>query len=432
MSSLNIKPIKHLKGNIDIPGDKSITHRAIILSSLAEGETSIENTLKSEDCLNTLSALKMMGIEAKFKENSLFICGQGIKGLCEPKDVIFLGNSGTSMRLLIGLLSAQNFYTVLTGDDSLKSRPMKRVITPISLMGGKIYGRNDNNYAPITIVGNSNLIGIDYKSSIPSAQIKSAVLLAGLYAQGITSYTEPISSRDHSEKMLNYFGAEIKKEGLTTIIKKTSFLKSPKVINIPGDISSASFFMVLAALIPDSLLLISNLGLNPTRIGILEVLKMMGASIEILNPRNQCGEPVGDVKIIGTKELKNITIDYKIIPKIIDEIPIITLAACLAKGFTKITGASELRVKESDRIANIVSELNKLGAKIKELEDGMLIEGVTSLMGNEVTSHGDHRIAMTLIIAGLIAKGETKVKDIDCINTSFPQFTDILFNLTQI
>lgn len=432
MSSLTVKPIKHLKGSINIPGDKSITHRAIILSSIAQGETIITNTLNSEDCLNTLSALKSMKIQANFQGKNLHICGHGLRGLCEPKEVIDLGNSGTSMRLLIGLLSAQEFFTVLTGDNSLRNRPMKRVITPISLMGGKIHGRKDNNYAPIAIVGNSNLKGIDYKSSIASAQVKSAVLLAALYAQGTTFYTEPNLSRDHTERMLSHFGAKIKKEGLTTIIEKTSTLLSPKTITIPGDISSASFFMILAALIPNSFLFIPNVGLNPTRTGIIEILKMMGTQVEILNLQNQCGEPVGDIKISGGKELKNITLNHQIIPKIIDEIPIIALAACLAKGTTKITGASELRVKESDRIKSIVTELNKLGAKVKELEDGMLIEGVDVLVGSEVTSYGDHRMAMTLIVAGLIAQGETKIEDIDCINTSFPLFNDILFNLIQI
>ncbi|MBU0599324.1 MAG: 3-phosphoshikimate 1-carboxyvinyltransferase [bacterium] len=432
MPSITVKLIKYLKGSIDIPGDKSITHRAMILSSLADGETLIKDFLKSEDCLNTLSALRLMGVEPIFQDKDLYISGVGLNGLREPKELINLGNSGTSMRLLLGFLSAQGFFTVLTGDDSLKSRPMKRVIEPLSLMGGKIYGRDDNNFAPLAVVGNPKLKGINYKAPLASAQVKSAVLLAGLYALVSTSYTEPIPSRDHSEKMLSYFGAEIKKEGLTTTIKKASYLRSPQVINIPRDISSASFFIVLATLISNSFLYIPNLGLNPNRTGILAVLSKMGASIEILNFHEECGEPVGDLKIIGSEKLKSVTLDYEIIPQIIDEIPIIALAACLAQGTTKITGASELRVKESDRIKTTVSELNKLGAKIKELEDGLLIEGVNFLVGNKVTSHGDHRIAMTLIIAGLVSRGETTVEDIECLNTSFPQFTKILFDLVQI
>jgi 3-phosphoshikimate 1-carboxyvinyltransferase len=429
MSTLNIKPIKTLKGRINIPGDKSISHRAIILGSLGEGDTIIENFLKSTDCLNTLEALKSMGVSAEFKEGRLYLQGRGLRGFKEPKDIIDLGNSGTSMRLLTGLLSALDFFVVLTGDESLKNRPMKRVIEPLSIMGAMIYGREENNYPPLAIIGNPKLKGICYKSPIASAQVKSAILLAGLYAEGSTSYTEPLPTRDHTERMLSYMGAEIEKRGLNITIKKTSCLKPPEILNIPGDISSASFFIVLAVLLEDSYLFIPNIGLNPNRIGIIEILKEMGGRIEILNQREECGEMVGDIEVRGGRKLKGVNLDYKIIPKIIDEIPIIALACCFAKGTTKITGASELRVKESDRIKNLVSELRRLKAKIKELPDGMIIEGENILEGGEVNSHQDHRLAMTLIIAGLVAQGETKIEDIDCIKTSFPNFTDLLFNL---
>ncbi len=412
-----------IKGEIKVGGDKSITHRGLILGSIAKGVTMLTNYSKCDDCMSTLEIMKKLGITITKKESLVRIEGKGVKGLKEPVDVLNCNNSGTSMRLLSGLLAGQNFFSVLTGDSSLLKRPMKRIIEPLSLMGAKINGRNNNKFAPLAIKG-GKLNAIDYKTPIASAQVKSSILLASLYAKGNTSVTEPEKSRDHTERMLNLFGAKIEASGNRITLKEKSKLVA-KEISIPGDISSAAFFLVLGSVIKDSKILIKNIGINPTRTGIIKVLKSMGADISIKNEKNKNYEPTADLLVKG-KKLKGITITKSIIPKVIDEIPIIAVAATQAKGTTVIKNAEELRVKETDRIHAIATGLKKMGAKIEEKPDGFIIKGPTKLKGNICESFGDHRIGMTLAIAGVIAEGKTTILESECIDISFPEFTRLL------
>ena len=428
MQQIKVKPVKRLKGIITLPGDKSISHRAIMLGSIAKGISEIRGFSRSEDCLNTLHAFQLLGVKIKEEGENLVIYGQGLYGLQEPEEVIDLGNSGTTARLILGILSAQKFYTVITGDKSLRTRPMARVTEPLRKMGAQIWGRKGVNFLPLTIKG-AALKPIDYVLPVASAQVKSALLLAGLYAEGETNVTEPAKSRDHTEKMLKYLGAEIKIKKLTVTLQGHSQLKG-NTIFIPGDLSSAAFFIVAAAILKDSEIVIKNVGINPTRTGIIEILKKMGVNLHLKNGREKSGEIVADLEIKGSK-LKGITIKGKIIPRIIDEIPILSIAAALAKGKTVIRDARELRVKETDRIKAIVENLRNLGVKVEELDDGMIIQGANKLQGAQVNSFGDHRIAMSLIIAGLMASGETTVSDTTCINTSFPGFMDTLENITE-
>ncbi|MFH2012956.1 MAG: 3-phosphoshikimate 1-carboxyvinyltransferase [Pseudomonadota bacterium] len=418
-----------LKGELTVPGDKSISHRAVIIGSLARGKTRITGLLRGDDNLRTLNAFRMMGIEIdESKEEQLIINGRGLYGLTEPEDVIDAGNSGTTMRLLTGLLSGQKFFSVITGDRYLRKRPMKRVVEPLSSMGAKIWGRGNGNFAPLVIKG-TKLNPIDYTSPITSAQIKSAILLAGLYADGVTKVTELSMSRDHTERMLNFFGADLKKEGNSVSISDGSNMEG-KEIEIPGDISSAAFFIVAALVIPNSELLLKRVGVNPSRTGILEVLGKMGGKIQLLNKDEICGEPVADI-LVKTSQLIGVKIEGDLIPKTIDELPILSVAASAAKGDTVIKDAKELRVKETDRIKAVASELKKFGVEVEEFDDGMRISGKDSLTGCECQSFGDHRIAMSLIIAGLMASGKTVVEDTTCIGTSFPDFKDKLFSLIQ-
>jgi 3-phosphoshikimate 1-carboxyvinyltransferase len=436
---IKIKHTGPLKGEVSPPPDKSISHRAVILSSLAEGRSVIKNFLAAEDPMRTLEAFRQMGIEIKGSDqlsavspqnNEIIIEGKGLNGLTPPASDIDCGNSGTTMRLMSGVLAAQPFSSTLTGDKFLLKRPMRRVIDPLTEMGAVI--DSNDGLPPLRIQG-GNLKPVSHNSLIASAQVKSAILLAGLYCDGETSFTGPVRSRDHTERMLQAAGVEIKETGNKVSVKGVAKL-NPQEITVPGDFSSAAFFIVSGLLIPGSDVLITNVGINPTRSGLLEILKDMGADNDIINVHNErvvSGEHVADIRVKHSR-LKGVEqVNPATFVSAIDEFPILCVAAALAEGTTKITGAGELRVKESDRIAAMASELRKMGIKVKELEDGIVIEGRESLEAATVNSHGDHRIAMSMIIAGLTAEGETTVEDTDCIDTSFPGFMGMLESLIK-
>ncbi|GBE03284.1 3-phosphoshikimate 1-carboxyvinyltransferase 1 [bacterium BMS3Abin09] len=434
MNRINVRYRGPLLGEVTPPSDKSISHRAIMFSSLAEGESVIRNFLRAEDPMRTLEAFIQMGVDIKdsfqlsalsSQDNEIIVNGKGLHGLKKPEGIIDCGNSGTTMRLLSGLLAGQPFDSTLTGDEFLLKRPMQRVIGPLTQMGAEI-SSEEGGLPPLKIKGGS-LKPIEYDSSIASAQVKSAVLLAGLYCDGTTTVIEPGRSRDHTERMLKALGADIKIDGLQVSITGGAAL-GPMDITVPGDLSSAAFFIVAGLIVSGSELVVKNVGINPTRTGIIDVLKAMGADIRIENERDVSGEPVADISV-SYSELKGIDIGGDMVLKAIDEFPIICVAAAKAKGMTKITGAGELRVKESDRISAMASELKKMGVNIEELEGGIIIEGREDLKPAQVMSHGDHRIAMSMIIAGLTAEGETVVEDTDCVNTSFPGFMQILESL---
>lgn len=412
-----------LKGRITIPPDKSISHRAVIFSSLANGKSVIKNFSKGHDPLSTLEVCKNLGINYEFINNELHITSQG--RLQTPENPLYCGNSGTTMRLMAGVLAGQKFNSTLTGDQSLSKRPMKRIIEPLSLMGASI-DSNDNR-APLKISG-AKLHGIDYTSRLASAQVKSAILLAGLFADGKTVFTEPYLSRNHTELMLSYMGADIRTNGLTVEISKSGL--KPQTIEISGDISSAAYFIAAGLIVPDSEIILQNIGLNPTRTGILDVLKSMGADIEILDKRTVSNEITGDLRVC-TSDLKSCEISGDLIPRLIDEIPVIAVLATQAEGTTVIKNAEDLRNKESDRIRAVVTELKKLGADIEETQDGMIINGKTPLKGGaEVDTYNDHRLAMSLYTAGLISEKEILIKDFDWINISFPEFESIFAQIS--
>ncbi|MBI5574534.1 MAG: 3-phosphoshikimate 1-carboxyvinyltransferase [Elusimicrobia bacterium] len=414
-----------IKGEIEIAPDKSISHRALMISAVAEGTSRIKNFLKAEDCISTMNCLKKLGVDIAEKDGEIIVKGNGLK-LKKPSGVLDAGNSGTTVRLLSGILAGQNFATKIIGDESLSKRPMKRIIEPLEKMGAKI--KSNNGYLPIEIEG-GNLKPINYDSKISSAQVKSCVLFAGLYADGITSFTEPEKSRDHMERMLKSFGAKIEFNKNTVSIKGIAKLH-PSDVFIPGDISSAAFFMVATAIVKGSELKIKNVGINPTRTGIIDVLKRMGAKIEIENKREIADELIADI-VVKSSELKSTNIERGEIPLLIDEIPIIAVAATQSEGITKITGAKELRVKETDRLKAIVSELKKMGAEISELEDGLIVKGPTKLNGVRVDSYKDHRIAMSLAVASLVAEGNTEILNRECVNISFPEFWNVLKKIKQ-
>lgn len=421
-----IKPCQTVKGSIQIPGDKSISHRSIIFGSLAEGKTVIRGLLESEDCMNTIKAFQGMGIKiVRNSEGEYCIHGCGLNGLQEPRNVINCGNSGTTMRLLTGLLSAQKFYSVLTGDSSLRKRPMDRVIIPLSKMGASIWGREEK-YAPLSIMG-QKIKGISYLLPVASAQVKSSILLAGLYTKEPVEVIEPGKSRDHTERMLKGFGVNlIKKDNKIILPNEDKNQLKAQEITVPGDISSAAYFAAAAVLVEDSNLVIKNVGINETRNGILKVLKKMEANIKICNKRTIGGEGLADLKVQHSR-LKGITIDGDIIPTLIDEIPIIAVIATQAEGQTIIKDAGELRVKESDRIKNTASFLSKMGADIKELKDGFIINGPTKLKGGLVLDgQNDHRIAMSMAVAALTADNQITIKNSQSINTSFPEFKELI------
>lgn len=421
---LEITQANKLKGSIKLPGDKSISHRAVMFGSLAQGKIEVEGFLAGQDCLNTIQAFQSLGIKIERTNSHLVIDGQGLYGLQKPKDIIDVGNSGTTIRLMLGILSAQRFDSSLTGDESIRSRPMRRVIEPLSQMGAKIVAQK-GNFAPVEVYGAPALSPIRYLLPVASAQVKSAILLAGLWTSGVTSVIEPMPTRDHTERMLNFLGAQIIKDDMSISITGGVPLRGNCKIEIPADISSAAFFMVAACLIEDAEIILLNVGVNPTRTGIIDVLRKMGADIKLENQRVVSGEPVADI-IVKSSPLKGISIGGAMIPRVIDEIPILTVAACLARGRTEIREAKELRVKETDRIKSMAVELNKMDATVIEVEDGLIIDGVKSLKGTEVESYGDHRTAMSLAIAGLVAQGKTKINNTACIQTSFPEFNEIL------
>ncbi|ACI20539.1 MULTISPECIES: 3-phosphoshikimate 1-carboxyvinyltransferase [Thermodesulfovibrio] len=421
-----IKKAKTLKGEITPPPDKSISHRAVMFASLAKGQSRIKNFLWAKDPLSSLNAMKSLGVEITITDSKeIIVNGKGLHSLKESDNVIDCGNSGTTIRLLSGIVAGQRFLTVLTGDDSLRYRPMKRIINPLSLMGANIMGRAENKFPPIVIKGGF-LKGISYEMPIASAQVKSAILLAGLYAKGETTLTEPHKSRDHTEKMLKNMGVNIIINDNTVKLSPVDHELNCFDITIPNDFSSAAFFIAGACLVPDSEILIKQVNLNETRTGFIEVLKNMGATIEIFNITEQGGEPVGDIFAKSSSELKGINVQGDIIPKLIDEFPILCVVATQAEGKTVIKDAKDLRAKESDRIKAMTSELKKMGVKIKEFEDGVEIEGPCKLIGTEVYSYKDHRIAMALSIAGVIAEGETTIKDANCVDISFPEFYSLL------
>lgn len=424
--------VNSLQGKISIPGDKSISHRALMLGAIASGETIIEGLLLGEDPRNTAQCFEAMGAKiSELNSEKVIVTGIGEKGLQEPLTILDAGNSGTTMRLMLGLLASQpDVFFSVTGDDSLRSRPMGRVIKPLQQMGAIIYGRNKHQNAPLAVIG-QNLKPIHYQSPVASAQVKSCILLAGLMTEGKTTVTEPALSRDHSERMLRAFGAtlEIDTHSHSVTIEGRTRLQGQTVI-VPGDISSAAFWLVAGAITPNSDLTIVNVGINPTRTGILDALMMMDADITLENERETAGEPVADLRVKSSK-LKACIIEGAIIPRLIDEIPILAVAACFAQGTTIIKDAEELRVKESDRLAVMATELNKMGAKITELPDGLEIIGGVTLKGSEMDSYTDHRIAMSLAIAGLNAEGKTTINRAQAASISYPTFVDTLIYITN-
>lgn len=415
---MRFQKISGLRGEAIVPGDKSISHRAVMFGALAKGKTQITGFLRGADCLSTISCFRQLGISIEESADKILVEGKGLHGLSAPADVLDTGNSGTTTRLISGILAGQKFTSVLNGDASIQKRPMKRIMTPLSQMGASIRSLHGNDCAPLEIIG-SALHGISYLSPVASAQVKSAVLLAGLYADGETSVTEPAVSRNHTELMLKSFGADVKTEGLTATIQPEPFLHGMDIL-VPGDISSAAYFIAAGCLVPNAEILIRNVGINPTRDGILRVAKEMGADITLLNEKNT-GEPVADL-LVRSSRLHGITIGGDIIPTLIDELPVIAVMAAAAEGTTIIKDAAELKVKESDRIAVMTENLSAMGCDITAADDGMIIHGGNELHGAVIDSHSDHRIAMSFAVAAMIADSETEIKDADCVRISYPDF----------
>jgi 3-phosphoshikimate 1-carboxyvinyltransferase len=425
---LVVRKADKISGNISVPGDKSISHRTIMIGAIAEGVTNVTGFLAADDCISTMRCLESLGVKIeRVSDTELNINGVGLSGLKESADVLDVGNSGTTLRILPGILAGQNIFSVITGDESIRRRPTGRIVEPLLKMGAKIYGRNKGSLAPLAIKG-VQLRGMDYSLPIASAQVKTCLLLAGLMAKGLTTLKEPSKSRDHTERMLKLFGADLIFNDNSYSISGQQKLKAHD-IDVPGDISSAAFFIVAALLVGDSHISIKNVGTNKTRAGLLDVLHSMSADISFTDESDISNEPRATI-LSKTSNLKSTTVDGDIIPRLIDELPVLAVAATQATGRTIIRDARELRVKESDRIASLSEELRKMGAVIEELEDGMIIYGPTPLVGAIVKSHGDHRVAMSLAIAGLIAEGETVIEDSDCINISYPDFEKTLTVVT--
>ncbi len=435
MTSLTITPGRPLRGTTTVPGDKSLTHRAIILTALAEGTSTIAGYCRGEDCLNTMRAFQGLGIPITQTPTELTVCGKGFWGLSEPSAAIDCGNSGTGIRLLTGLLAGQDFFSILTGDESIRRRPMGRVVTPLREMGAIIGGRKGGELAPLAITG-AGLHAIEYTSPVASAQIKSSLLLAGLFAQGKTRYREPRLSRDHTERMFQFFGIPLTKEDGALVLQGRPSVGWRGVhVTISGDFSAAAFFIVGATIVQGSDITIRNVGMNPTRTGLIEVMKKMGADIQVVGQREEAGEPVGDLRV-KSASLKGVAIGHDLIPKTIDEFPVLCVAAAVAEGDTVISGAEELRVKESDRIATMSRELKAMGALVEERPDGMIIRGLGQGGENgklnaagKAQSHGDHRVAMSLAIGGLTAEQSMTIADTSCVETSFPNFEKVLAGL---
>ena len=424
---MNFHKVHHIKGQVQVPGDKSISHRAVMFGALAKGTTAVTNFLQGADCLSTISCFQQMGIPIENNGNEVRIHGKGLHGLTRAQQPLDVGNSGTTMRLLSGILAGQEFESVLTGDASIQQRPMGRVIEPLSQMGAGIISIPGNGCAPLQITG-GRLTGIHYHSKVASAQVKSAVLLAGLYANGPTAITEPQLSRNHSELMLRMLGARVTSQGTTVSIQPEPELAG-RPIQVPGDISSAAYFIAAALLVPGSEVRIRNVGINPTRDGVLRVCRDMGADITLENVIDTDGEPAADL-IVRHSRLHGTVIGGSIIPALIDELPILAVLACFAEGTTVIRDAQELKVKESNRIDVMVKNLTAMGARIRGTEDGMIIEGGFPLHGAVIDSRLDHRIAMSFAIAGLASDGTTQILGSDCVKISYPEFYSDLRKLT--
>ena len=419
-----IQKIKKAVGQIKVPGDKSISHRAVMLGSLASGVTEISGFLKGADCLSTIDCFRKMGIDIDINGENVTVHGNGLRGLKKPDEMLYTGNSGTTTRLLCGILAGQNFDTSITGDASIQKRPMSRVVQPLSMMGAKI----ENEYCPLYITG-TKLHGIDYKMPVASAQVKTAIILAGLYADGETVIHEIEKSRDHTELMLSAMGADLTVDNLDITVKPTNDLTAFNV-DVPGDISSAAFFLVLGAIMPNSQITVTNVGINPTRTGIIDVLKDMGANITLENVHTSAGETVADITV-RSSSLKGTTVGGDIIPRLIDELPIIAVAAVFADGQTVIKDAQELKVKETNRIRAVVDEFNKCGIDITETDDGMIINGGKSIHGADFKTYGDHRMAMSLTVLAQLADSESTLDDSDCACVSYPTFFDDFYKLGE-
>lgn len=458
---IRVTPVGRLAGTLEVPGDKSISHRAVLFGALAEGRTEITGFLEGEDCLRTVSAARALGAEVTRKGAGQYLVdGVGLTGLTEPDNVIDCGNSGTTARLLLGVLAGQPFWSVLTGDDSLRRRPMGRVADPLRLMGAHVVGRDSGKRLPLCVCGTRPLKALSYASPVASAQVKTALLLAGLWADGPVSVEEPAPSRDHTERLLSAFGAGLTIDGRRVTLKPGGRL-SGQPVAVPGDISSAAFFIVAAVTTADSEVTIRNAGVNPTRTGLLDVLTAMGAQIirhphpsplpgrerepRTLSPLGrgegegrgdegrggEGGEPAADL-LVKSSVLRPAEVGGELVPRLIDEIPVLAVAACAARGVTRIRDAAELRVKESDRLRAIATELSRMGADIVERDDGLEIRGGRRLQGAVVRSSGDHRMAMALVVAGLIADGPTVIEDTECIATSFPGFVESINRLAGL
>ncbi len=427
---MNINPANSLNGEVTVPGDKSISHRAVMFGSIANGDTEIDGFLMGEDCLSTIECFRKLGIPIEVSSNhKIIVQGKGLNGLKSPEYILYTGNSGTTTRLMLGLLAGQkHLKCTIDGDASIRKRPMGRVVNPLKEMGASISGQDNDNLCPLTIRG-QKLHGIKYHLPVASAQLKSSLLLASLYAEGDTNIIEPARSRDHSELMLNYFGANISVNGLHISSTPISEL-SAQHITVPGDISSAAYFMVAGLIVPNSEITIKNVGINPTRTGIIDVLFAMGGKIELSNRRTLNNEPVADITV-SSSVLQGTTIGGQIIPRLIDEIPIIAVAASIAKGTTIIKDAEELKVKESNRIQTVVTELSKAGVDIQETEDGMIINGGNPLHGAQYESYHDHRIAMAMAIAGLVSESPSKISNAHAVDISFPGYYELLKRLQK-
>lgn len=417
---------RSLKGELTVPGDKSISHRAVMFGSLAEGTTEITHFLRGADCLSTIDCFRKMGVEIQEFQDRILVHGKGLHGLHAPASILDCGNSGTTTRLISGILAGQAFSSELTGDASIQKRPMGRIINPLLQMGASVESLRGNGCVPLRIQGRP-LKGIHYQSPVASAQVKSCVLLAGLYSDGVTSVTEPALSRNHTELMLSYFGARVTAEGTTASIAPDPVLCGASV-KVPGDISSAAYFLAAALMVPGSEVLLRNVGINPTRDGILRVIRSMGGQVDILNETTAGGEPTADL-LVHSSSLHGTVIEGSLIPTLIDEIPVLAVLAAAAEGTTVIRNAEELKVKESNRLDLMVDSLSRMGADIEGTEDGMIIRGGRPLRGTVIDSHLDHRIAMSFAVASLTADGETEITNAECVNISYPAFYEDLAGL---
>jgi 3-phosphoshikimate 1-carboxyvinyltransferase len=423
--NFRVRPVRRLRGAVEVPGDKSVSHRAALLGALADGVTEVQGYLEGEDCRRTLTAIQMMGVEVTRKGPGHYrIAGAGLDGLVEPADVVDCGNSGTTARLLLGVLAGQPFCTVLTGDDSLRRRPMKRVVEPLARMGATFVGRAEAGRLPLAVRGADRPRAIAYETPVASAQVKSAVLLAGLRADGPVTVAEPAPSRDHSEVMLAAFGARLERAPRRVTLHPGRLRGTP--VQVPGDISSAAFLIVAGALVADGEVTVSRVGVNPTRTGLLDVLAAMRVPVRStpVGPAGE-GEPMADLTVASAEAVGTV-VAGPLIPRLIDEVPALAVLAAIARGETEIRDAAELRVKESDRIAALARELGRMGVRVDERPDGMRIPGGQRFRAAEVASGGDHRMAMALAVAGLVADGETVIRDVACVQTSFPTFVDLV------